>query len=76
MKKLFITNENGKIIAKKSYSTLSEENSILAKKYGVGLNEGATFGESGKGFQRLNFACSKQTLTEGLVRIIDAIEKK
>ena len=40
---------------------------------GVGLSPGAQFGDSG--YQRLNFACSRQQLLEGLGRITDAIEK-
>ncbi|MBS3790295.1 MAG: pyridoxal phosphate-dependent aminotransferase, partial [Candidatus Thermoplasmatota archaeon] len=35
----------------------------------VALNNGAWFGESGKGFMRLNFACPRSTLKEGLERI-------
>ena len=39
----------------------------------VGLNDGRTFGESGEGFMRLNFGCSRKTLIEGLERIEQAI---
>ncbi|MBS3781947.1 MAG: pyridoxal phosphate-dependent aminotransferase [Candidatus Thermoplasmatota archaeon] len=41
----------------------------------VALNNGAWFGESGKGFMRLNFACPRSTLKEGLERIKSAIMK-
>ncbi|MCS7071713.1 MAG: aminotransferase class I/II-fold pyridoxal phosphate-dependent enzyme, partial [Anaerolinea sp.] len=39
----------------------------------VGLNDGAFFGESGRGFVRLNFACPRATLTEALGRIRAAL---
>ena len=35
----------------------------------VGLNDGNSFGENGKGFMRLNFACPRKTLIKGLDRI-------
>lgn len=36
---------------------------------GVALDPGSKYGEQGTGFLRLNIACSKETLTEALVRI-------
>lgn len=39
----------------------------------VALNEGMTFGESGKGFMRLNVACPREILTDGLERIRSAV---
>ncbi|HCX64917.1 MAG TPA: pyridoxal phosphate-dependent aminotransferase, partial [Eubacteriaceae bacterium] len=33
------------------------------------LDEGYIFGEAGKGFERINLACPKETLMEGLERI-------
>ena len=41
----------------------------------VGLNDGKTFGTGGDGFVRLNFACPRSTLTEGLERMRRALEK-
>lgn len=41
----------------------------------VALNEGAEFGEPGKGFVRLNFACSRETLTAALERMKSAIDQ-
>lgn len=35
----------------------------------VGLNDGEDFGEQGKGFVRLNFGCSRATLSEALDRM-------
>lgn len=40
----------------------------------VALNEGAEFGEAGKGFVRLNFACPRETLTEALERMAAALK--
>ena len=40
---------------------------------GIGLNDGITFGKEGFGFQRLNFACPKTLLMEGLERIEKAV---
>ncbi len=41
----------------------------------VALNDGKTFGTGGDGFVRLNFACPRSTLTEGLERMRRALEK-
>jgi len=54
-------------------SELDVENAkLLFEKFGVGLSDGAQFGQ--KGFVRLNFACSRAMLDEGLNRMIKAIE--
>lgn len=42
----------------------------------VALNNGADFGPSGAGFMRLNFACPRSLLTEGLDRIAGALKKR
>jgi cysteine-S-conjugate beta-lyase len=42
-------------------------------KAGVGLNDGITFGKEGYGFQRINFACPRVLLLEGLERIKSAV---
>ena len=39
------------------------------------LNEGAWFGEAGRGFARLNFGCPRVTLEAGLERISKALSK-
>lgn len=44
-------------------------------KAGVGLNDGITFGKEGLGFQRINFACPRTLLLEGLERIKSAVEQ-
>lgn len=41
----------------------------------VGLNDGASFGEAGKGFVRLNFGCPRALLEEGLARMKAAVSK-
>lgn len=41
----------------------------------VGLNDGISFGEDGKGFLRLNFGCPRATLLEGLSRMKAALTK-
>jgi cysteine-S-conjugate beta-lyase len=39
----------------------------------VGLNNGADFGEPGKGFVRLNFGCTRNVLYEALERMERAL---
>jgi cystathionine beta-lyase len=39
----------------------------------VALNDGRTFGPGGEGFVRLNFACPRALLTEGLDRMARAL---
>lgn len=52
-----------------------ELDELLLSKAKVALNNGAWFGENGEGFMRLNFACPRSTLEEGLQRIKDAVRK-
>ena len=42
----------------------------------VGLNDGAWFGDEGKGFVRLNFGCPRATLTEALERMAEALRDR
>lgn len=42
----------------------------------VGLNDGATFGPGGDGFMRLNVACPRSILQEGLERIEQAVAER
>ena len=39
----------------------------------VGLNRGGMFGESGKGWMRLNFGTTRAILEEGLARVAGAL---
>jgi cysteine-S-conjugate beta-lyase len=41
----------------------------------VGLNSGHTFGQGGEGFQRMNIACPRKILAEGLTRLAQAVLK-
>jgi cystathionine beta-lyase len=41
----------------------------------VGFNDGSTFGKDGVGFVRMNFACTRQVLTEALQRMKAALER-
>lgn len=45
---------------------------FMIEKAKVGLNAGSSYGKQGKHFMRLNFACPKDTLTEGINRIVRA----
>lgn len=42
----------------------------------VGLSDGATFGEDGRGFVRLNFACPRSMLEDGLTRMERALHAR
>lgn len=42
----------------------------------VGLNAGAEYGEEGGSFMRMNIACPRETLEEGVKRIIDAVNNR
>jgi cystathionine beta-lyase len=42
----------------------------------VATNPGPIFGPQGEGFIRLNFACPRSTLAEGLTRMRDALRGK
>ena len=46
---------------------------FMIKKAKVGLDDGPIFGQGGEGFQRLNIACPRKTLEEGLRRIEKAV---
>lgn len=47
---------------------------LIVKKAGLWLDSGAIFGSVGEGFQRINVACARATLTEALERLKQAIE--
>nr|WP_129723778.1 MalY/PatB family protein [Xylanivirga thermophila] len=51
-----------------------ELKSFIIHKAGLGLNDGPSFGIDGSGFQRLNFACPRSILEEGLSRLSKAIK--
>jgi len=47
---------------------------LILEEARVGLDFGHWFGPGGEGFLRLNFACPRETLAEGLQRIVKAVE--
>lgn len=47
--------------------------SFMREKAKVGLDDGYLFGPSGAGFQRINIACPRSTLSEALLRIENAV---
>nr|WP_319511138.1 MalY/PatB family protein [uncultured Draconibacterium sp.] len=47
---------------------------LMIEKGNVWLNEGTVYGEAGEGFMRLNIACPRVTLQEGLNRMKKAID--
>jgi cystathionine beta-lyase len=49
-----------------------DDPSIRALRAGVALNPGPEFGGQGRGFTRLNFACSPEVLTEAIHRLAAA----
>lgn len=48
---------------------------FFLKRARVALNDGTEFGRGGEGFVRLNFACSRKTLTEALDRMASALKR-
>lgn len=49
--------------------------SFLRKEAGLYVSSGSQYGQTGKSFLRLNIACPKSTLAEGLERLAGGIEK-
>lgn len=50
-------------------------NNLLIDRARVGLNNGSSFGSVGAGFARINFACPRTLLHEGLTRIETAVKQ-
>ncbi|MUK90030.1 putative C-S lyase [Ornithinibacillus sp. L9] len=48
---------------------------FMIEKAKVGLNTGIEYGEEGSGFMRMNIACPKPLLKEGVKRIIEAVNR-
>ena len=51
----------------------AELNNFMIHQAGIGLNDGAEFGDEGKGFMRLNFACPRAVLEQGLDKLKQAL---
>ncbi|WP_340003212.1 MalY/PatB family protein [Oceanobacillus sp. FSL K6-0127] len=49
-------------------------NKFMIEEAKVGLNTGASYGEAGEQFMRMNIACPRATLEEGVKRIIGAVQ--
>lgn len=49
---------------------------FMAEQAKVGLNAGAAYGEDGNQFMRMNIACPKATVEEGVKRIIEAVRNR
>jgi cystathionine beta-lyase len=47
---------------------------FMQKEAKVGLNDGASFGDEGEGFMRLNIAAPKSIIEDGVTRIINAVK--
>ncbi len=57
------------------YGLNKEELSALMQEKGrIALDDGFWFGTEGEGFERINVACSRQMLEEGMRRISRAVE--
>lgn len=56
------------------YSNRSERKECIKKRANLWLSEGSIFGEEGRGFERLNLACTRKTLEEALQRLKKAIK--
>ena len=50
-------------------------NRFMIDKAQVGMNDGASFGQNGAGFQRLNFGCPRHTLKTALTQIEQAVKQ-
>lgn len=55
--------------------SVDELEKLIIYKAGLWLDSGKIFGESGRGFQRINVACPRSVLTEALKRIQNALGK-
>ena len=58
----------------KAYGRTCEEIARKCRKAKVALTGGTFFGEEGEGFMRVNFACPRVQLTEGIKRLQAALE--
>ena len=52
-----------------------ERKKLIIEKAGLWLDSGDIFGPLGEGFERINIACPRSTLTEALTRLRDAINE-
>lgn len=52
-----------------------ELNQFFVQQAGLGLNDGASFGTSGAGYQRMNIGCPRSLLEEAIKRLAQALEE-
>ncbi|MBN2074921.1 MAG: PatB family C-S lyase [Dehalococcoidales bacterium] len=75
--KIKVTEHQGTYLLWLDFRALGLDNESLRaftrEKVKIGLNDGYTFGESGSGFQRMNFACPRSIIQEALTRIEKAV---
>jgi len=43
---------------------------LMAEKYKLALGKGSAYGTEGEGFMRLNIGCARNTLEEGITRMV------
>ena len=60
----------------RAYGLTCEEMARKCRKAKVALTGGTFFGEEGEGFMRVNFACPRSQLMEGIKRLGAALEEK
>lgn len=56
--------------------TAEELHTFMVEQAKVGLNAGYTYGDEGAPYVRINIACPKDTLVEGINRIVHAVNEK
>ncbi len=56
--------------------TQEELTAFFIREAGLGLNDGATFGEGGEGFMRMNIGTCRRTLKKALKQLKEALENK
>ena len=49
---------------------------LIVNRARLWLDSGRIFGDCGKGFQRINVACPRETLTTALIRLEKALTEK
>ena len=54
----------------------AELKKLMFEEAGVAFNEGSVFGDEGRGFVRINIACPRRLMLEGLGRFASAVEKR
>ncbi|WP_284141461.1 MalY/PatB family protein [Virgibacillus sp. LDC-1] len=56
--------------------TSEELKAFMINEAKVGLNAGVAYGEEAAQFMRMNIACPRATIEEGVIRIIEAVKKR